>query len=299
MYIPDGFQGSLPLSMSFSLPTDRPLRALAQPMANLLNLPHLPDHFPLLVYAFILFTSVHLVISPYLSARIFPISYGKLRSKRAINQWNIQVVSLFHVFIVLPLALACLGSDTLKADKLWGWDDRVGRTVAVACGYFLWDTLDAIFNFDDLGFLIHGVSCFTLYMMTFRPFLGYYAPRFLTWELSTIFLNIHRFLDKTGHTGSSAQWLNGVVLLSTFFSVRIVYGWYLTLDFMHSLYAARAELPTIYLLAFALGNLTLNGLNLTWFYKMIFAIRKRFDGESKPLTGAANGIAVPADASAH
>ncbi|KAI0658851.1 DUF887-domain-containing protein [Cubamyces menziesii] len=285
--------------MSLSLPTDRPLRAIAQPMARLLNLPHLPDHFPLLVYAFILFTSVHLVISPYLSARIFPVSYGKLRSKRAINQWNIQVVSLFHVFIVLPLALACFGSDTLKADKLWGWDERVGRTVAVACGYFLWDTLDAIFNFDDLGFLIHGVSCFTLYMMTFRPFLGYYAPRFLTWELSTIFLNIHRFLDKTGHTGSSAQWLNGVVLLSTFFSVRIVYGWYLTLDFMRSLYAARAELPTAYLLAFALGNLTLNGLNLTWFYKMIFAIRKRFDGESKPLTGPENGIAVPADAPAH
>ena len=33
---------------------------------------------------------------------------------------------------------------------------------------------------------------------------------------------------------------------------------------MRSLYAARAELPTAYLLAFALGNLTLNGLNLTW-----------------------------------
>lgn len=87
MYIPDGLQSSLPLSMSLSLPTDRPLRAIAQPMARLLNLPHLPDHFPLLVYAFILFTSVHLVISPYLSARIFPVSYGKLRSKRAINQW--------------------------------------------------------------------------------------------------------------------------------------------------------------------------------------------------------------------
>lgn len=74
----------------------------------------------------------------------------------------------------------------------------------------------------------------------------------------------HRFLDKTGYTGSSAQWVNGVVLLSTFFSVRIIYGWYLTLDFMHSLYAARGQLPTFYLVAFALGNLTLNALNATW-----------------------------------
>ncbi|KAI0780423.1 DUF887-domain-containing protein [Trametes elegans] len=284
------------MSLSVHLPTDRPLRAIGEPLARLLNLPHLADHFPLLVYAFLLFTAVHLVISPFLSARLLPKSYGKLRSRRAVNQWNIQVVSLFHVFIVLPLAFACFSSDTLKSDKLWGWDDRVGRTVAVACGYFLWDTLDAIINFDDIGFLVHGASCLTLYMMAFRPFLGYYAPRFLTWELSTIFLNIHRFLDKTGYTGSSAQWINGVILLSTFFSVRIVYGWYLTLDFMHSLYAARAELSTFYLLVFAFGNLTLNALNATWFYKMIFAIRKRFDDEAKPLTAGApeDGTAPPA-----
>ncbi|KAI0820216.1 DUF887-domain-containing protein [Trametes gibbosa] len=280
-----------------TLPTDAPLRALARPIARLLSIPHLVDHFPLLVYSFSLFTAVHLVISPFLSSRLLPQSYAKLRSRRSINQWNIQVVSLFHVFIVLPLAFASLDSEPLKADKLWGWDDKVGRTVAVACGYFLWDTLDAIINFDDFGFLVHGTftpllpdhppSCFVLYLMTFRPFLGYYAPRFLTWELSTIFLNIHRFLDKTGHTGSSAQWLNGIVLLSTFFSVRIVYGWYLTIDFMHSLYNVRHELPLVYLFAFALGNVTLNALNATWFYKMIFAVRKRFDPEAKPLVAPA------------
>ena len=54
-------------------------------------------------------------------------------NERAANR-NIQVVSLFHVFIVLPLAISCFGSETLKADKLFGWDERVGTTVAVACG---------------------------------------------------------------------------------------------------------------------------------------------------------------------
>ncbi|KAH9928505.1 DUF887-domain-containing protein [Epithele typhae] len=277
------------------------LRELAQPVGNLLHLPHFPQHFPALVYAMLAFTALHLVISPFLSARIFPVSYGKLRTKRQINQWNIQVVSLLHVFIVLPLAVSCFSSETLKADKLWGWDDRVGTTVAVACGYFLWDALDAILNFDDLGFLVHGVSCFTLYMMTFRPFLGYFAPRFLSWELSTIFLNVHRFLDKTGHTGSTAQWLNGVVLLSTFFSVRIVYGWYLTAGFLHALFAARAELSPVYLVLFTAGNLTLNTLNAVWFYKMVFAVRKRFDKEAKPLrdSDAPNGTAAPTPAASN
>ena len=73
-----------------------------------------------------------------------------------------------------------------------------------------------------------------------------------------------RFLDKTGYTGSRAQWVNGVILLSAFFSVRIVYGWYLTIDFMRSLYAARAQLPFIYLIAFPAGNLALNTLNAIW-----------------------------------
>ncbi|RPD67956.1 DUF887-domain-containing protein [Lentinus tigrinus ALCF2SS1-7] len=285
-----------------ALPFSDFLVAVARPVARLLRLPHLPEHFPTLFYAFLAFTAMHLYISPFFSARIFPISYGKLRTPRAVNQWcwsfarNIQMVSLLHVFVVLSLAVSCFGSETLEADKLWGWDDRVGTTVAVACGYFLWDTLDAAINFDDLGFLIHGASCFTLYMMTFRPFLGYFAPRFLTWELSTIFLNIHRFLDKTGYTGSKAQWVNGVILLSTFFSVRIVYGWYLTFNFMKALYGARNELSVVYLLCFALGNLTLNSLNIIWFYKMIFAVRKRFDNEARPLRAAAEGASDAASA---
>ncbi|PIL24463.1 hypothetical protein GSI_14217 [Ganoderma sinense ZZ0214-1] len=267
-----------------ALPFHHALTALAQPIARFLHLPHLPDHFPTLVYACLLFTALHLVISPFLSARIFPESYGKLRTRRAVNNWNIQVVSLLHVFVVLPLAISCFGSETLKADKLFGWDERVGTTVAVASGYFLWDALDAMINFDDLGFLIHGLFCFTLYMMTFRPFLGYFAPRFLLWETSTIFLNIHRFLDRTGYTGGTAQWINGVILLSTFFSCRIVYGWYITIQFMEALFSARAELPKVYIIAFAVGNLALNTLNIIWFYKMIFAVRKRFDKEAKPLT---------------
>ena len=75
---------------------------------------------------------------------------------------------------------------------------------------------------------------------------------------------VRRFLDKTGYTGSTAQWLNGVVLLSTFFSVRIVYGWYLTVDFMRALYAARAQLPPHSIALYAAGNLALNTLNATW-----------------------------------
>ncbi|KAH9950262.1 DUF887-domain-containing protein [Amylocystis lapponica] len=257
--------------------TNAHLSDLARPLAHTLNLPHLPPHFPALVYSFIGWVLLHRVVSPALSARLCPESYGKLRTPRAVNNWNIQVVSFLHVFVVVPLAARCLTLENLKEDKINGWDERLGTTVAVACGYFLWDCVDALLNFDDAGFLLHGISCLIIYGGIFRPFLGYYACRFLSWELSTIFLNIHRFLDKTGRTGGTAQYINGAALLGTFFSARIAWGWYKTFDLYQTLYAARHEVPLVYLVLYGCGSSALHSLNAVWFYKMVRALKKRFD----------------------
>lgn len=45
------------------------------------------------------------------------------------------MVSLFHVFVVAPLAARNLWSEQLNADRTYGWDEKVGTTIAVACGY--------------------------------------------------------------------------------------------------------------------------------------------------------------------
>ncbi|KAL6301783.1 DUF887-domain-containing protein [Sparassis latifolia] len=267
------------------------LEEIAHPIARVFDLPYLPPHFPALVYAFLGFYALHLVVSPLLSARLFPVSYGKLATRRQINNWNIQVVSFLHVFVVVPLAARCLWSESLNEDRAFGWDDKLGTTVAVACGYFLWDCVDGILNFDDVGFIVHGVSCFIIYMGIFRPFLGYYACRFLSWELSTIFLNIHRFLDRTGRTGSTAQAVNGAFLLGTFFFARIVWGWYKTVDLYLTLYAARDEISLGYFVIYGCGSSALHSLNAMWMYKMVLALKKRFDGSDSKPKGLANGYA--------
>jgi TLC domain len=59
-----------------------------------------------------------------------------------------------------------------------------------------------------------------------RPFVNYYGPVFVLYELSTPFLNIHWFCDKLNMTGSTLQWYNGIVLLLTFFGCRLVWGTY-------------------------------------------------------------------------
>lgn len=57
-----------------------------------------------------------------------------------------------------------------------------------------------------------------------RPFLNYFAPTFILYELSSPFLNIHWFLDKLDMTGSRTQWYNGMALLSSFFACRLIWG---------------------------------------------------------------------------
>lgn len=151
--------------------------------------------------------------------------------------------------------------------------------------------------------------------MTFlsqRPFLNYYSPIFILWELSSPFLNIHWFFDKLGMTGSRAQLYNGLVLIATFFSCRLVWGTYQSVLVYRDIWpgihqgpnvlavgeADAASFPARYadtmqfvttsaavplwLAAIYVGsNLTLNSLNFYWFVKMIEAVRKRFDPKAE------------------
>lgn len=143
-----------------------------------------------------------------------------------------------------------------------------------------------------------------------RPFVNFYAPTFILYELSSPFLNIHWFLDKLSLTGSNIQLVNGIFLLSSFFGCRLIWGSYSSLRVFIDVFRAirRGALvpistthdfattkpsanPADEIMRFAAGkdvpiwlagsylgaNICLNGLNWYWFGKMIEAIRKRFD----------------------
>jgi hypothetical protein len=114
-------------------------------------------------------------------------------------------------------------------------------------------------------------------------------------------------------TGSTIQFVNGIVLLFTFFSCRLVWGTYQSIrvfsDVYHAFragtvpqpdpevgklsddtlvnnaafkndilqYAAGNTIPLWLISAYLASNLILNGLNWFWFSKMIETLRKRFD----------------------
>ncbi|KAK0496685.1 hypothetical protein EDD18DRAFT_1352527 [Armillaria luteobubalina] len=145
----------------------------------------LPLHLPTLLISLVFFTSMQLVVM-------------RLRARN--NNWYIHVVSQ------APVSLGCLSLEALDRHRALGREkDRVGQLIAISSGYFIWDTIDAIVKFVDIGF-VKSIS-------------AYYATRCLLWEGSTFFLGIHWFLDKTNHTGSTFQLINGLFLLVTFFVV--------------------------------------------------------------------------------
>lgn len=252
-------------------------------ITDTLGLKKLPPYLPTFVYAFLGFTFVHLVLAPWVSRRWFPVAYTS-KGRLARNTWAIHIVSQVHTIIIVPASLWVLWNEgpEQKTDKVFGWDSNVGYLYAIACGYFLWDALDAIINFIDTGFVIHGFSCLIIYAMSYRPFVAYYGARCLLWETSTFFLNINWFMDKTGRTGSTAQLVNGFFLLSSFLGVRLIYGGRLSVELLFMLSKMYHDIPWFYTAVYALGNVMLTSLNWFWFYKMITALRRRFrDIESK------------------
>jgi hypothetical protein len=52
-------------------------------------------------------------------------------------------------------------------DPAFGWSDTTGFVHGIAVGYFIWDSLDAIVNFVDFGFIVHGIACTLVYGMSY------------------------------------------------------------------------------------------------------------------------------------
>ena len=201
---------------------------------------------------------------------------------------------------------------------MYGYSGGAGLVQGMAAGYFMWDLMVCIVNIQILGplDLLHGIIAGGVSLLGFRPFCLFYGLNYLLFELSTPFVNIHWFCDKVNLTGSTVQWLNGIVLIISFFSCRLVWGTYLTFNFFKDVWTAiqadqrqtsvsygmakpgeevviENKLPYWMLGLFCVGNLALTSLNFFWFSKMIDAVRKRFEPEvgGTKRNGNANGSA--------
>ncbi|KAK8195873.1 hypothetical protein M8818_007024 [Zalaria obscura] len=203
----------------FPIPAPAALQAAITPLADLLSLPTLPLHFHEVLLAFLFYISINTYLSPWLSRRLCPATYNSLNTRTRIN-WDVHVVSFCQSLIVNALALYVIFCDEERRDmnwtgRIWGYTGASGLVQAFASGYFLW----------DLWITARHVGIFGWGMLAHaRPFVNFYGPIFILYELSSPFLNIHWFCDKLALTGSIYQLINGIILMTTFFLCRLVWG---------------------------------------------------------------------------
>ncbi|KAG0332883.1 hypothetical protein BG004_001063 [Podila humilis] len=199
-------------------------------------------------------------LSQLVSATVFPETYPKLTGSKRLN-WDVHVVSTVHAVTIVILSAPLLWNETLLSDKIFGYDFYAGQVYAVACGYFLWDTLHSIRHVKDfgLGFVFHGFCSFSVFIYSF---------------------------DKLGLTGSTYQLVNGIILLSVFFSARIVFGLYMSYQTYLNVMPVIAQVPWHLIVIYSAANVVLNSLNLFWFYKMIESLMKRFKPSKKSRTSS-------------
>ncbi|KAF1832089.1 DUF887-domain-containing protein [Decorospora gaudefroyi] len=314
----------------FPIPRPEGLVKYVEPVADYLSLKTLPLHFHEVMAAFTLYHVTYRYVAPAISRLFFPRIYSSFNARTKLN-WDVHVVSFVQSTLICSLALWVMWTDgELRqmdtTERVHGYTGASGLIQAFAGGYFLWDLVITVQNVKifGIGMLFHAICALCVFFLGFRPFVNYYACTFILYELSSPFLNIHWFCDKLNMTGTTLQLVNGIVLLCTFFSCRIVWGSYQSLrvftdvyhayhagpvvrsdpesgklsanttmhnaDFQHDIlrFAQGQMVPLWLVVAYLASNAILNGLNWFWFGKMIETLRSRFEPPFGTMKAASN-----------
>ncbi|PWW74545.1 DUF887-domain-containing protein [Tuber magnatum] len=302
------------------------LTQLVEPYATKIGLHSLPLHIHQVIFAFLLYHFIFFVVSPILSTIILPKTYRNFDKRTRVN-WDVHIVSFFQSSFICALAIWAACNDPERdawskdedamLKRTFGYSRIQGAVQAYAEGYFIWDLVISAWHLDifGLGFLAHAASAVIVFSLGFRPFVNYWASVFVLFEISSPFLNIHWFCDKTGKTGSYRQLVNGFFLLISFFCCRVIWGtWNSVLVFgdLLTLYKnpplvllsldddlihpdpletdeivthpfAGKNIPFWLIMAYLGSNITLNLLNYYWFGRMIQTVSSRFTKKDKPV----------------
>lgn len=227
-------------------------------------------------------------LSPFVSAWFFGKRYTELSYKTKKN-FDIHVVSMVQCVISLSTLIPMWNHPSWKnrnidpASAVLSYYPYGGFVTAIAVGYFVWD-LFVCFKYMSLfgpGFLVHAVSALYVFSATLTPFCLPWVPGFLIFELSTPFVNVNWFASKmpAGFVSDTTAIVNGICLLVTFFSVRIIWGFYAVFLVACDMWTVWDRVYKFLPITTLFLNFTLDVLNVYWFYKMLMIAKKKATGK--------------------
>lgn len=162
-----------------------------------------------------------------------------------------------------------------------------GETLfAAACGYFVWDVVLAVVEFENYGgaLCVHAVAslaAFAVPLMMPPGFLYEFGARFLAWEITAPFLGARAIMIKAKKTDGWAFAAIERVGFALFFVVRFVFGVPAMLTVLRDVYdfhsRGLAKPEGVYAM-YAVAALLFPLMNCLWVYKMVKVV---FRGKKK------------------
>lgn len=226
------------------------------------------------------------ISAPWINSLIFGKHYTSITSKKLKTNFDIHVVSSVQCIISILLCIPMFSHRFITENPVFGQTDFGGFVASVTIGYFIWDLYVCLkyFQLFGAGFLVHAVSALYVFLTTLIPYMQPYVPVFLIFELSSPFVNINWYASRlpTGTIPEKVVVINGILLMVSFFLVRVVWGFYAAIKAFFICWEVRDQLPAFYIPTVYSLNITLDFLNLYWFTKMVQIAVKKAKGTSNP-----------------
>ncbi|CCE93930.1 Tda4p TDEL_0H00710 [Torulaspora delbrueckii] len=231
--------------------------------------------------AFVFYQLIYAYFAPWFNRLVFRGGYTSIGDRKTKINFDIHTVSNVQCVItfwsIAPTLLLPMNLSVVSYQN-----DLASMASALAVGYFLWDLFICMRYYSLYGFefLAHALSSLYVFTLGLKPFCQSWIGKFLLFEASTPFVNNNWFIAQLSKSSSKSivpEWfniVNGVLLLGTFFSVRILWGFIAISILLCQMWKERHEIPLAQSGILLLLNVLLNTLNLFWFNKMLRLAKK-------------------------
>jgi TLC domain len=208
--------------------------------------------------------------------------FQRLTGERRVN-FKLHVVSFLHAVLVSMLVPMVIFDPLHQKDKVFAFSKHAETIASISMGYFIWDLVMCLKyqRLNGIQFIFHALIGFFLILGTFQPLFQYFVGVFLAFEISSVFLNIHWFCDKFDMSGSYFQLVNGMFLLTAFFSVRICYGTFQIYQMLSEGFQLYDKISTSWYIFYAFAAITMQLLNYYWFIQIAKSVAKRVNVADK------------------
>ena len=238
---------------------------------------------------FAIFFHVVLLTAPIVNAKIFGSFYTDLSKSdpKAKLNYDIRIVGIVQSIMSVTFCIPMFLHPMYLENPITGTYPFAAFVTSFAVGYFLWDLVYCcIWYYEIFGleYLFHAFGALIVFGLTWIPFCQPFLCAFLIYELSTPFVQLHWMFTRSpkGMWSNTLITINGILLISTFFASRIIWGVIATVKSLIMCWPYRNEYPMWLLPVIYILNLGFQFLNFMWFSKMINMAMRLANGGKKP-----------------